>query len=240
MAAWFNQTNKLPEAVATAPTIFIVCSDQHRNGKTLLARVLVDLLMLDNRDPFVIDVDPPLGPLRTHFPGRTALVDFATIPGQMKLFDTILGSPGRDYVIDLPAIHTENFFEAGLELGAFAEARRVGFRIFVLFIVDQAKASAAIARNLSKLEALDLVVPVFNAFVGSSWGEGEYAMTLPLLNQDVIKAISAKRLSLRNFVLGDEEGLTTDQQSELGEFLVRIMSEIRDLEPMVSLKNIRR
>jgi hypothetical protein len=226
--------------VAITPTIFIVCSDQHRNGKTLLARVLVDLLMLDNRDPFVIDVDPPLGPLRNHFPGRTALVDFATIPGQMKLFDTILAAPGRDYVIDLPATDSEHFFETALELGAFTEARRLGFRIFVMFVVDQVKASATIARNLNKLEEIDLLVPVFNAFIGSSWGEGEYALTLPLLDQDLIKAISTKRLSLRNFVLGDEEGLSPNQQSELGEFLVRVMSEIRDLEPMVSLKNIRR
>jgi hypothetical protein len=226
--------------VATAPTIFIVCSDQHRNGKTLLARVLVDLLMLDDRDPFVIDVDPPLGPLRTHFPGRTALVDFATVPGQMKLFDTILGSPGRDYVIDLPATQTENFFETALELGALVEARHLGFRLFVLFIVDQAKASAAIAQNLKKLTELDLVVPVYNTFIGSSWSEGDYALTLPLLDQGIIKAISDKRLSLRNFVLGDEEGLTTAQQSALGEFLVRVMTELRDLEPILSLQNIRK
>ena len=33
--------------MAGEPTVYIVCSDQHRNGKTMLARVLVDFLVLD-------------------------------------------------------------------------------------------------------------------------------------------------------------------------------------------------
>jgi len=37
--------------MALESTVYIICSDQHRNGKTLLARVLVDYLMLDGRDP---------------------------------------------------------------------------------------------------------------------------------------------------------------------------------------------
>src|SRR6266536_1639408 len=113
--------------MALAPCVYIICSDQHRNGKTLLARVLVDYLMLEGRDPFVIDTGYPDGPLRIHFPGRTALVDFSTVRGQMKVFDTILGSPGRDYVIDLTADETQRFCEVEIELGFFAEARRQGF-----------------------------------------------------------------------------------------------------------------
>src|SRR5882724_10038799 len=113
--------------MALEPCVYIVCSDQHRNGKTLLARVLVDHLMLEGRDPFVIDAGLPEGPLRTHFPGRTALVDFSTVRGQMKVFDTILGSPGRDYVIDLTADQTQRFSEAAIELGFFPEARRAGY-----------------------------------------------------------------------------------------------------------------
>ena len=75
--------------MAITPTIYVVVSDQHRNGKTLLARLLSDYLLLDGRDPFLFDTDAPDGPLRNFFPGRTALADFAAIRGQMKLFDTI-------------------------------------------------------------------------------------------------------------------------------------------------------
>src|SRR5260221_14699743 len=98
--------------MALEPSVYIIGSDQHRNGKTMLARVLVDYLMLDGRDPFAIDAGFPLGPLRNHFPGRTALVDFETVRGQMKVFDTILGTPGRDYVIDFTADQTQRFAKA--------------------------------------------------------------------------------------------------------------------------------
>jgi hypothetical protein len=113
--------------LADTPTIYIICSDRHRNGKTLLARVLVDYLLLDHRDPFVIDANFPEGTLRAAFPGRTALVDFAQIQGQMKMFDTIMGSLGRDYVIDLPAPQLENFFEVFRQVNFKEEA--YGFRL---------------------------------------------------------------------------------------------------------------
>ena len=98
--------------MAHIPTVYITASDQHRNGKTLLARLLADYLMLDGHDPFMIDTDAPDGPLRSYFPGRTALADFSQMQGQMKLFDTIMASPGRDYVVDLPVRHMEGFFKA--------------------------------------------------------------------------------------------------------------------------------
>ena len=123
--------------MARAPLIHIVCSDRHRNGKTLLARVLIDYLLLDGRDPFVIDANYPEGPLRDFFPGRTALVDFDQMPGRMKLFDTILGSLGRDYVVDLPAHQTKQFFEAVVELGFIQEAHKAGFQCALLYIVDR-------------------------------------------------------------------------------------------------------
>ena len=98
--------------MADKPTIYIVASDASRNGKTLLARLVVDYLLLDGKDPFIFDTDAPDGPLRQFFPGRTALADFEKMPGRMKLFDTILTSPGRDYVIDLPQRHMQPFFKA--------------------------------------------------------------------------------------------------------------------------------
>ncbi len=54
--------------MANPPMIAIVCSDRHRNGKTLLARVLVDFLLLEGRDPFVLDLDLPREPCAASFP----------------------------------------------------------------------------------------------------------------------------------------------------------------------------
>jgi hypothetical protein len=224
--------------VANIPTVYITASDQHRNGKTLLARMLADYLMLDGRDPFMIDTDAPDGPLRNFFPGRTALADFSQMSGQMKLFDTILASPGRDYIVDLPARHTEGFFKASRELNFFDEAKNAGFRIILFFIVDRSTASLKAAHAHEHVHGVDLFVPVINQYVGTNW-PNEDALTLPLLPQSLAFAISERRFSLRAFVLGEMQGLEPSSQSTLSNFLFETFNNLANLEPLISVKSLR-
>lgn len=225
--------------MANTPTVYITASDQHRNGKTLLARLLADYLLLDGRDPFMIDTDAPDGPLRSFFPGRTALADFALMQGQMKLFDTILASPGRDYVVDLPARHTEGFFKAVEELDFFAETRKAGFRIIVFYVVDRSAASLKAAKAVQKFPNIDLFVPVENQHVGSLWPKSEGDLVIPALPQALAIAISDRRFSLRNFVLGDMQQLPEQYQPILSQFLFEVLNNFGNLEPLVSLQNLK-
>jgi hypothetical protein len=226
--------------MAVQPTVYIVASDQHRNGKTLLARLLVDYLMLDGRDPFVVDTDAPDGPLRNFFPGRTALADFAAITGQMKLFDTILAAPGRDYVVDLPARHTESFFATERDLNFFGECKSLGFRVFLFFVVDQSFTSLKAAKALQHYPSVDLFVPVRNLFVRSTWAEDEGALTIPFLSAPIASAISNKRFSFRDFVQGDTQGLAEDDVSTLQSFLYDVLSNLSNLEPVYSLSALQK
>lgn len=225
--------------MAVQSTLYIVASDQHRNGKTLLARLLVDYLMLDGRDPFIVDTDAPEGPLRSYFPGRTALADFAAITGQMKLFDTILAAPGRDYVIDLPARHTENFFAAERDLGFFAECKKAGFRVFLFFVVDESFTSLKAAKSYQHYAGLDLFVAVRNLLVRSSWPDEDGALTIPFLAAPVASAISHRRFSFRTFVQGDSQALTADMVLDLQNFLYETLNNLSNLEPGFSLKEIK-
>ncbi len=224
--------------MAITPTIYIVASDQHRNGKTLLARIIADYLLLDGHDPFLIDTDAPEGPLRAFFPGRTALADFAAITGQMKLFDTILGSPGRDYVVDLPVRHMESFFAAERDLSFFKECHVQGFRIFLFYMVDNSFTSQKSARSLQRYPGVDLFVPVRNIMVRSAWPEEDGALTLPFLPAPVASAISNRRFSLRSFVQGDVQGLSEENASALQSFLYEVLGNLTNLEPSLSLKNL--
>jgi hypothetical protein len=226
--------------MATQPTIYIIASDQHRNGKTLLARLLVDYLMLDGRDPFVIDTDAPDGPLRNFFPGRTALADFAAITGQMKVFDTILAAPGRDYIIDLPARHTDNFFAAERDLSFFTECQKIEFRIFLFFVVDYSLLSEKAAKTLQHYPNIDLFVPVRNQLVRSAWPEDDGALTLPYLPAPIANAINNKRFSFRSFVQGDSQGLSEDMVPVLQNFLYETLNNLSNLEPVYSLKLLRK
>ena len=122
--------------MASPPLIAVVTSDRHRNGKTLLARVLVDFLLLETRDPYCLDLDHKDAALRSYFPGRTALVDFTHVAGQMQVFDTILAGPGRDYVIDVPAYHLPRFCEAMRDLEFRKAYEAAGFNFVLIYIID--------------------------------------------------------------------------------------------------------
>jgi hypothetical protein len=226
--------------MAVQPTVYIVASDQHRNGKTLLARLLVDYLMLDGRDPFVVDTDAPDGPLRMFFPGRTALADFAAITGQMKAFDTILGAPGRDYVVDLPARHTETFFAAERDLGFFDECKKQGFRVFLFFVVDQSFVSLKAAQALQHYRGVDLFVPVRNMLVRSTWPADEGALTVPYMAAPLSSAIGNRRFSFRAFVQGDTQGLSPDDVPLLQNFLYEALNNLSNLEPVYSLSALQK
>ena len=227
--------------MADKPTIYIVCSDRHRNGKTLLARVLVDYLMLEKRDPFVIDAGFPEGPLRAAFPGRTALVDFSQIQGQMKLFDTIMGSPGRDYVIDLPVPQTENFFATYSQLDFHIEATRAGFQIVVFFIVDKDYSSLRFSEDVQRQVAPALFVPVRNIYIGSALvpRSDTLSIDIPELDRDVMNLVEARHFSLRNFILGDEGNMAAQHSRKLKIFLLEMMTALRDIEPAMTLARLR-
>lgn len=228
--------------MSAVPAIHIVCSDRHRNGKTLLARVLVDFLLMEGNDPFVLDADAPEGPLRAAFPGRTALVDLADIRGQMKLFDTILGSPGRDYVIDLPATATGQFCAAAAGLGFMAEARKLGFASVVFFVVDKDPESAAAARHVETILKPDLFVPVRNAALGSAWraGPGELVIDMPGLDRAVTAITEDKRFSFRAFMLGEEAAVPHALRAGLRAFLTRLTTDFRELQPALSFRTLGR
>ncbi|MDE2383347.1 MAG: hypothetical protein KGO53_01910 [Alphaproteobacteria bacterium] len=226
--------------MAAASTIYITASDQNRNGKTLLARLIADFLLLDGKDPFIIDTDAPEGPLRQFFPGRTALADFEKMQGRMKLFDTILEAPGRDYVVDLPQRHMQAFFHAARELEFFAAAHASGFRVFVFFIVDRTQASLRAAKGVFEEPGIDLFVAVKNEHVGSSWPPEEGALVLPALPRSVTNAIAEKRFSLRNFVLGDDQGMAGADKLALNQFLLGVLGGLSGLDVELSMAGLKR
>ena len=90
--------------------VFVVCSDEARNGKTLVSRLLVDHLLMTGYDPYVFDCDEPRGRIRRFYPDASTLIDIEKTSGQIRLFDTILAHPDRDYVVDLPAHGLDTFF----------------------------------------------------------------------------------------------------------------------------------
>lgn len=221
-------------------TIYIVCSDRGRNGKTLLARVLVDHLLIAERDPFCFDLGAPEGALRAYFPGRTALIDMADEKSRARLFDILLARAGRDYVIDVPSTQLARFCEASGAVSLPEAARRMGFRLCVLFVVDRDPASLKTAVALEDMLQPDLLVPVVNRFVGSSLPEGVPGPVIVLekIEGELRVLVSHRRFSFRSFLLGDDAGVPARLRAQLKNFLHGVLGGLRNLEPAMSLQSL--
>lgn len=221
--------------------VFIVCSDQARNGKTWLARVLVDFLLMEGRDPFCFDLGHPEAGLRPFFPGRTALVDFSQAEGEARVFDTILTRAGRDYVIDLPARHLARFCEAAGGSGFPARAHETGFRSAVLYVVDREERSLRTAVAVEEMLLPDLFVPVANRFVGSALPAAVPGPVLIMerMEADLHGVVSHRRFSLRGFMQGEEAAVPVKLRTSLKNFLHGLVTGMREFEPALSLQALR-
>jgi hypothetical protein len=143
-------------------------------------------------------------------------------------------------VVDLPARHTESFFAAERDLNFFIECKKLGFRIFLFFIVDQSFVSQKAAKALQHYPGVDLFVPVRNMLVRSSWPEDDGALTIPFLAAPLASSISNRRFSFRAFVQGDLQGLDADAAPALQSFLYETLSNLSNLEPIYSLNALNR
>lgn len=222
------------------PTIYIVCSDRGRNGKTLLARILTDHLLIEGRDPFCFDLSAPEGALRAYFPGRTALIDIQDDTSRARLFDILRERPGRDYVIDVPAAQLARFCDAANDATLAESARAKGARLCVLFMVDRDPASLKMAVTLEETLQPDLLAPAVNRFVGTSLPEGVPGpvVVIDRIEGELRVLVTNRRFSFRGFLLGDETAVPARLRPALKNVLHGVIDGLRNLEPAMSLQSL--
>ena len=129
----------------------IVCSDQARNGKTLVARLLCDYLILSRRAPLIFDAAPSTGGLRSWFPARATKVELTATAGQMALFDRALAQPLHDCVVDLPAHLLPAAADLMRHIGFGEERHTPGLELVVLYVADRNVDSLLAGRKLRGL-----------------------------------------------------------------------------------------
>jgi hypothetical protein len=233
------------------PKIHVVCSDQARNGKTLLARLVADDLTLVGREPAVFDAECPLGGIRAYLPERTRLVDLSRTSGQMAMIDTMLGNPPRDYVIDLSCRMLSDTFALFEQIDFISEARKAGFVVIVLYIIDRPFASLRVARQIYHGGQLDRFVPVRNDAVGhvsdycqvvNLYGElvkgGE--IFVPVLPREIVRITEQRGFSFAAFLLNRYPQMTAEMRTELRKFLNGMFAQIRQIHGQVEVQGLRR
>ncbi|HEY7747877.1 MAG TPA: hypothetical protein VH933_04305 [Aestuariivirgaceae bacterium] len=233
------------------PKIHVICSDQARNGKTLLSRIIADELTLIGREPMIFDAEFPSGGIRLYLPERTRLVDLGKIGGRMAMIDTILGTSPRDYVIDLPCRLLVETFKLLEQIDFIVEARKAGFSTIVLFIIDRQFSSLRAARQVYNGGQFDRYVPVRNLAVGhvSDFSQvhnlyGEIAedgeIVLSLLERSILNFLEQRGFSFSAFMMNHYDPLPHDIRRPLRSFLNDVFAQLRDIHGRIEVSGLRR
>jgi hypothetical protein len=218
----------------------IVCSDQSRNGKTLIARLLCDYLILCRRAPLIFDAAPAPGGLRSYFPARALKVELSTAAGQMALFDRALALPRKDCVVDLPAHLLAGVADLMRQIGFGEETHTPGLEVVVLFVVDRSVDSLLAARKLrALLRPARFIIVKNEAILTADFDrlarflydglakEGQIA--IPLLDHAATAVIDDRTFSFRRFAEENPTGMPHQICGSIEDFLGRVFRQFDSL-----------
>ena len=109
--------------MATTP-VYIICSPRPLVGKTLIARLLSEFLLLKNGTVAAFDINLKEPSLLEYLPRVTETADVIDTYGKMQLMDRLIVNDGVAKVIDLGFHAFDEFFKMTEEIGFMKEAAR--------------------------------------------------------------------------------------------------------------------
>src|SRR3978361_190032 len=122
--------------------VYIICSPRPLVGKTLIARLLSEFLLLKNGEVAAFDINLKEPSLLEYLPRITETAEVDNTFGKMALMDRLIANDGIAKVIDLGFHAFDEFFKMSEEIGFMKEAARRGVAPIVLFVADTHRASA--------------------------------------------------------------------------------------------------
>ncbi len=145
--------------------VYIVCSPRPLVGKTMMARLLSEFLLLKQGTVAAFDINLKEPSLLEYLPAVTETAEVDDTFGKMALMDRLIVNDGIAKVIDLGFHAFDEFFKMSDEIGFLKEAARRGVAPVILFVADTDRASArGFAMLQQQIPAASTVV-VDNEFV---------------------------------------------------------------------------
>lgn len=229
--------------MARRTPVYIVCSPRPRVGKTLMARVLTDFQLVNNRLPVAYDLNRNENLLATLLPRHTVIADLGDIKGQMALFDQLIAGGDIPRIVDLGAEAFDPFFTVARQIGFMDEARRRGIDPMLLFVADQHPRAAQMYGYLHQAFPRTLIVPVQNDANVSARAyiqnfppvTTERGLFIPRLNPVIKGVIDKPHFSFASFMRRP-----ADIRTELHAWTERVFVEFRELELHVMLRELRK
>ncbi len=215
--------------------VYIICSPRPQVGKTLVARLLSEFLLLKNGAVNAFDVNLKEPSLLDYLPKVTETADVIDTFGKMQLMDRLIANDGVAKVIDLGFHAFDEFFKMCDEIGFMKEALRRSVAPVILFVADVDRTSARGYDMLRQQLPPRALVTVDNEYVVR--GELPAAMAhgrvlrfsaLPVFLKTYIDRLS---FSFTGYLRQEK-----DSSTELHQWIRRNYTTFRDLELSVLLQ----
>ena len=145
--------------------VYIICSPRPLVGKTLIARLLSEFLLLKNGTVAAFDINLKEPSLLDYLPGITETAEVDDTFGKMALMDRLIVNDALAKVIDLGFHAFDEFFKMSEEIGFMKEAARRGVAPVIRFVADADRASARGHATLEQQIPPKALVTVDNEFV---------------------------------------------------------------------------
>jgi hypothetical protein len=121
--------------------VYILCSPRPLVGRTLIARLLSEFLLLKNGTVVAFDINLREPSLLEYLPQVTETAEVDDTFGKMALMDRIIVNDGIAKVIDLGFHAFDEFFRMSEEIGFLKEAARRGVSPVIMFLADNDRVS---------------------------------------------------------------------------------------------------
>ena len=145
--------------------VYIICSPRPLVGKTLIARLLSEFLLLKRGAVAAFDINLKEPSLLEYLPDITETAEVDDTFGKMALMDRLIVNDGIAKVIDLGFHAFDEFFKMSEEIGFMKEAARRGVSPVILFVADTDRASARGYAMLQQQIPATAMVTIDNEYV---------------------------------------------------------------------------
>jgi hypothetical protein len=213
----------------SATPVYIVCSPRPLVGKTLLARLLSEFLLLKDGTVSAFDINLKEPSLLDYLPRVTETANVADTFGKMALMDRLIVHDGVAKVVDLGFHAFDEFFRMTNEIGFLKEAMRRHVVPIILFVADTDRVSARSYPMLREQIPLKALITIDNEYVVR--GELPEAMGLGrVLRLTALPSFLKTYVDRVSFSFTDYLRTERDSSTELHQWIRRNYTAFRELE----------
>jgi len=145
--------------------VYIICSPRPLVGKTLIARLLSEFLLLKNGTVAAFDINLKEPSLLDYLPGITETAEVDDTFGKMALMDRLIVNDALAKVIDLGFHAFDEYFKMSEEIGFMKEAARRGIAPVIFFVADADRVSERGYAMLQQQIPPNALVTIDNEYV---------------------------------------------------------------------------